>query len=118
MPDNILKLFIRLISHLIVLSGYILFSCLLVAQEFEEQPVFEEQEQEEPTAVPENTLDNDEITVTVENNATPEPGEDQSVNSANSTENEGNGVQNNNFDVFQPSEEISEDLAVPFPADI
>lgn len=36
------------------------------------------------------------------------------------TENESvnTGSSNRNFDVFRPSEDISEDLAVPFPVDI
>jgi len=45
---------------------------------------------------------------------------EQASSGSNTTENNSQREErsNRNFDVFQPSEDISEDLAVPFPVDI
>ena len=115
MPGKSLRLFIKLTVYLHVLFGIIIFSFPVYSQDFEDQPVFEEQESSGETSSPENTSNADEASVTDENNTTaPDPVEDQGNAPRVMTENDDNG----DFDVFQPSEEISEDLAVPFPADI
>ena len=117
MPDKNLRCFIKFTTYLHVLFGIVLFSFPLYSQDFEDQPVFEEQESPGEPDSPENTPDTDnETSVTNENNtnAPDDPVEYQGSPPAVMTENSENG----DFDVFQPSEEISEDLAVPFPADI
>lgn len=115
MPGKKLNIFIKLTMYVHVLLGIILFSFSAHSQEFEEPPVFEEQESPEETSSPESTSNADETSASAENNtAAPDPVEDQPASNGGITENGDNG----DFDVFRPSEEISEDLAVPFPADI
>lgn len=108
MPDKKLNLFIKTNMYLHVLWGIILVSFSVYSQEFEEQPVFDEQESSQEASPVESASNADEISVSAENNTT----------AAEPVEGQGNNGGNGNFDVFRPSEEISEDLAVPFPADI
>lgn len=116
MPDKKLRCFIKFTTYLYVLFGIFLFSLPLYSQDFEDQPVFEEQEPPGEADSPENTPNADETSVTDENSTiTTDPVEEQGAPPPAVMSENGN---NGDFDVFQPSEEISEDLAVPFPADI
>ena len=119
MQDKILRYFIKITSYLAV---FIAFSSQ--AQQGEDIPSFEDEEASAAQIdIPENAPEatdatEEESSVTINQGALPEPIEGQSSDDENASQNEAGGAQSGNFDVFRPSEEISEDLAVPFPADI
>ncbi len=107
------KKLIFLIKKHLYLYVFIIFSSpILLAQQTEDVPVFDEPAESaaqvpEEDAVTEEPPDSPGETAEAAEE-TPEP----------VTEGQPTGNQSGDFDVFQPSEEISEDLAVPFPADI
>lgn len=115
MQDNIFRFILKKISYLAV---FIAFSSQ--AQQDGDMPSFED---EGATSAQIDMLENEPETTEepeiADNGQTLSgPVEDQTSDDENTSQNEGGDVQSGNFDVFQPSEEISEDLAVPFPADI
>jgi hypothetical protein len=118
MQDKILRYFVKIISYIIVFIAFYSH-----AQQDEGIPSFEEEEasaaqidmSENAPEATDTTVE--ETGVTINEETLPEPIEGQASEDENANQNEA-GAQSGNFDVFRPSEEISEDLAVPFPADI
>lgn len=119
MPDKKLTSIVKSFIYLFV---FIVFS--VQAQQDDEIPTFENDV--DPAAqidMPEsvtNTMGaaDQEPEITVNEELPPEPIEEQASDDENGSQTEGGAARSGNFDVFRPSEEISEDLAVPFPADI
>jgi hypothetical protein len=106
------KKLIFLIKKHLYLYVFIIFSSpLLLAQQTEDVPVFDEPAEAE-APVPE------EDAVTEEPSSSPDETAEAAEETQEPATGEAAGAQSGDFDVFQPSEEISEDLAVPFPADI
>tara|TARA_R110002073_G_scaffold156598_3_gene311898 strand:- start:108 stop:470 length:363 start_codon:yes stop_codon:yes gene_type:complete len=120
MPNKILTSIVKNLVYLIV---FISFS--VQSQQDDDIPTFENNDVAPAVQIdmPEsgtNTMGaaDQEPEITVNEELPPEPIEEQASDDENASQTEGGAVRSGNFDVFRPSEEISEDLAVPFPADI
>lgn len=92
-------------KYIIVIAAFFSFSCFAQDQpSFEDAPSSDQELQE-------SSLD-EALESSLETDPPPNP-------TGTSTEASPSEVSNpGSFDVFQPSEDISEDLSVPFPADI